>query len=168
METFIDVGVSDHNRGVYSKNDYVLTKDESDEMNNNPQKNEYIPHIMQTPDDNFQTCIQQTCGYIVNHANFQATIIAFITINSITMGIATFDFVTENDILNSIFEGIDRTFLIIFTVELCMQFVYRGFGLINDPWLIFDLVIIALSWMSAGLQVIRSFRILRASRIIMR
>lgn len=168
METFIDTEVTDHNRGGYNNNDYILTKEDSDEMNNNPQKNEHIPHIMRTPDDNFQTCIQQTCGYIVNHANFQSVIIAFITINSITMGIATFDFVTENNILNSIFEGIDKTFLIIFTVELCMQFVYRGFGLFNDAWLIFDFVIIALSWMSAGLQVIRSFRILRASRLIMR
>ena len=166
MDTFLDAGVTNHNQ-TYNNDDYVLTKD--DNNNNQPQKNQqHIQHIMQTPDDNFQTCIRQTCGYIVNHITFQNAIIAFITINSITMGIATFDFVTENAILDSIFEKIDKTFLIIFTIELCMQFVYRGFDLFQDAWLVFDFVIIVLSWMSAGLQVIRSFRILRASRIIMR
>lgn len=41
------------------------------------------------------------------------------------MGIATFDFVTENKSVDQAFETTDKVFLIIFTVELCMQFVFR-------------------------------------------
>ena len=85
------------------------------------------------------------------------------------MGIATFDFISTNQTLYTIFESIDRLFLIIFTIELCMQFVYLGFiQLFHDGWLVFDFVIIILSWMSESMQVVRAFRILRASRIIMR
>jgi len=54
------------------------------------------------------------------------------------------------------------------TVEIMMQFTYHGLHLFKDGWLVFDLMIIILSWFSASMQVIRAFRILRASRLIMR
>ncbi len=91
-----------------------------------------------------------------------------IALNAISMGISTFDFITENPTLNATFEQIDFIFLIIFTVEISVQFIYRGLHLFQDGWLVFDLTIIILSWFSASLQVIRAFRILRASRLIMR
>jgi hypothetical protein len=84
------------------------------------------------------------------------------------MGIATFDFITQNEIHYTIFEIIDRFFLILFSFELSLQFIYLGFHLFTDGWLVFDFVVIVLSWMSESMQVVRAFRILRASRIIMR
>mmetsp|Transcript_8824 Transcript_8824/g.19794 ORF Transcript_8824/g.19794 Transcript_8824/m.19794 type:complete len:355 (+) Transcript_8824:255-1319(+) len=111
---------------------------------------------------------RQICGDIVNHPRVQIFIIGLIIINAIMMGVATFDFVTENPAVDSAFEKTDLVFLIIFTVELVMQLIYHGFALFLDGWLFFDFVIVVLSWSFAGLQIIRAFRIFRALRIITR
>lgn len=108
------------------------------------------------------------CGDIVNHPTVQLIIIFLIVVNAVMMGVATFDFVTENPAVDNAFETTDEVFLIIFTVELCMQFVFRGYTLFKDGWLVFDLIIIVLSWSFASLQIIRAFRIFRALRIITR
>ncbi|EJK61753.1 hypothetical protein THAOC_17701 [Thalassiosira oceanica] len=112
--------------------------------------------------------VREVCGDIVNHPKIQVLIVALISINALMMGIATFDFVTENKSVDQAFETTDKVFLIIFTVELCMQFVFRGFTLFLDGWLVFDLVIVVLSWSLESLQIIRAFRIFRALRIITR
>jgi hypothetical protein len=108
------------------------------------------------------------CGEIVNHHHVQLGIIILIVINAIMMGIATFDFVSENPNVDNAFEKTDLAFLIIFTVELGMQLLYHGWRLFTDGWLVFDFVIVVLSWSFASLQIIRAFRIFRALRIITR
>lgn len=108
------------------------------------------------------------CGKIVNHHNVQLGIIVLIVINAIMMGVATFDFVSENPRVDKAFEKTDLAFLIIFTIELGMQMIYHGWTLIKDGWLVFDFIIIVLSWSFASLQIIRAFRIFRALRIITR
>ncbi|KAL7510993.1 hypothetical protein ACHAXN_007912 [Cyclotella atomus] len=108
------------------------------------------------------------CGEIVNHFKTQMAIIILIIINAIMMGVATFDFVTENPAVESAFEQIDLVFLIIFSVELVMQLIYRGHKLFLDGWLFFDFVIIVISWSFSSLQIIRAFRVFRALRIITR
>jgi hypothetical protein len=108
------------------------------------------------------------CGEIVNHHNVQLGIILLIVINAIMMGIATFDFVSENASVDNVFEKTDLAFLIIFTIELSMQLIYHGWTLFKDGWLVFDFIIVVLSWSFASLQIIRAFRIFRALRIITR
>ena len=49
-----------------------------------------------------------------------------------------------------------------------MQFIYHGFRLFLDGWLVFDFIIILLSWAFASAQIIRAFRIFRALRLITR
>lgn len=117
-----------------------------------------------------------TCGKIVNNEIVQIGMIVLIIINAVVMGIATFDFVTDDEATESLFTNIDRGFLIIYTVELVMQFIYFGWHLIQDPWLVFDLVVVVASWAfdlgggDAGnqFQIIRAFRIFRAFRLITR
>ena len=108
------------------------------------------------------------CGDIVNHPKVTIFIIVLIVVNAIMMGVATFDFVTENPAVDAAFEKTDLVFLIIFTIELGMQFIYRGYTLFTDGWLVFDFLIVVLSWSFASLQIIRAFRIFRALRIITR
>jgi hypothetical protein len=108
------------------------------------------------------------CGRIVNHKRVQLFIVLLIAINALMMGIGTFDFVTENPPVESAFEVVDRIFLIIFTIELGMQFVYLGWRILLDGWLVFDLIIILTSWSFASVQIIRAFRIFRALRLITR
>lgn len=55
------------------------------------------------------------------------------------MGVATFDFVKEDPTNERAFEITDMAFLIVFTIELGLQFIHRGWRLITDGWLVFDL-----------------------------
>jgi hypothetical protein len=108
------------------------------------------------------------CGKAVENPHVQIAIIWLIIINAITMGIGTFDFVTESTNVDRAFQAIDRSFLIAFTIEISMQLIYRGLSLFTDGWLLFDFVIVVISWSLESLQVIRAFRIFRAFRLVTR
>jgi hypothetical protein len=108
------------------------------------------------------------CGMLVNNTNVQLGIVLMISINAIMMGIGTYAFVKKDEKLNNIFESIDLGFLIIFTAELFLQFVYHGWRLLLDGWLVFDTIIILTSWSFSSVQVIRAFRIFRALRLVTR
>jgi hypothetical protein len=108
------------------------------------------------------------CGYLINAPNVQLFMVSLIMINAMMMGIATFDWVRENPNIDDAFEICDTVFLVIFTIELGMQFAFFGFGILLDGWLVFDLIIITLSWSFSSVQIIRAFRIFRAFRLITR
>ena len=112
--------------------------------------------------------LRYRCGAIVNNENVQFFIVILISINAIMMGLATFDFVEENpDVLNA-FETTDKVFLVIFTIELGMQFMFLGWRLLLDGWLVFDLIVVSISWFFEDLQIVRAFRIFRALRLVTR
>lgn len=111
---------------------------------------------------------RQFCGKIVNNERVQLFIVFLIAVNAVMMGIATFDFVTENPSTDSAFELVDLIFLIIFTIELAFQLIYHGAALFLDGWLVFDFIIIVVSWSFSSVQIIRAFRIFRALRLITR
>lgn len=104
-------------------------------------------------------------GLLVSNAAFQKSIIFIIILNSLTMGIETFDFVTENSDMQSCFEVFDQVFLIIFTVEVGFQLLYHGFGLFKHGFLTLDVSIVIMSWI---FQPLRAFRIIRAVRLVWR
>jgi Ion transport protein len=108
------------------------------------------------------------CGTVVNHPRVQLAMVALISLNAVLMGVATFDFVTENQSVAEIFEVVDQTFLIIFTIELGLHLIHLGLKLFLDGWLVFDFTVILLSWSFATMQVIRAFRILRSLRLLTR
>mmetsp|Transcript_18865 Transcript_18865/g.38096 ORF Transcript_18865/g.38096 Transcript_18865/m.38096 type:complete len:343 (+) Transcript_18865:86-1114(+) len=106
---------------------------------------------------------------LLNPQPFANFILGLIFINSIMMGIATFPFVKDDDDLRYKFDLVDQIFLIIFTIESAMQLLYFGLrGFFRDGFRVFDLLIVILSWAMEGTQVIRAFRIFRASRLITR
>ena len=107
-------------------------------------------------------------GRIVNDFRVQIFIILLIVVNAVMIGIGTFDFVSEDPQLDAKFQTVDRAFLIIFTIELVMQFIYRGLSLFTDGWLVFDLIIIVASWAFETVQIIRAFRVFRAFRLVTR
>ena len=69
------------------------------------------------------------CGLVVDATIFQYVILILIVTNSLMMAIGTYTFVTENEEISEQFARADDVFLIIFTVELILQFIYRGFSL---------------------------------------
>ena len=112
--------------------------------------------------------MRQVAGRFVNNKDVQLFIVALIGINGIMMGIGTFDFIRDNEIANAAFEMIDQIFLIIFTMELGLQFLYHGWQVFLDGWLTFDFIIITVSWSFSSVQIVRAFRIFRALRLITR
>jgi len=116
-------------------------------------------------------------------------IILLIAVNALIMGIGTFDFVTEDERLSQTFEKIDEIFLIIFSVEVSLNIFHfirldrlmlkegklvfppeeedeRRERASNKSWLIFDALVVIMSWAFASVSIIRAFRILRALRLI--
>ena len=107
-------------------------------------------------------------GRCVNNKDVQLLIVGLIGINGIMMGIGTFGFIRDNEVANNAFETIDLIFLIIFTLELVLQFLYHGCRLFLDGWLVFDFIIITVSWSFSSVQIVRAFRIFRALRLVTR
>ena len=106
------------------------------------------------------------CGNIVNNPWVQQFIIFLTVVNAVMLGVATYDFVKENPTFNLAFETTDMIILIIFTVELVMHLFFRGHTFIKDGWLVFDFVIVVVSWSAASLQALRIVRVLKlVSRI---
>lgn len=120
------------------------------------------------PKDAFMRRFRLMCGELVEDPRVQLIIIILILLNAIMMGLATFDFVTNDERTNRAFDITDRVFLTLFTIESTLQLIYRGPSLFKDGWLVFDFVIVVISWTLESLQIIRAFRIFRALRLVTR
>ncbi|KAL7542610.1 hypothetical protein ACHAWF_007212 [Thalassiosira exigua] len=107
-------------------------------------------------------------GKVINNEIVQSIILLLIVINAIMMGIGTFSFVKTNPDILAKFELADQIFLILFTIESSMQLFYHGWKLFKDGFLVFDLLIVVLSWAMEEAQVFRAFRIFRTIRLITR
>ncbi len=97
---------------------------------------------------------------------FRTFILAVIVINTIMLGLETWP--AAMAIAGDLIVGIDTLAIIIFTIELILKFIAYRFRFFRDGWNIFDLIIVAAAYVpsSAGLSVLRAFRILRALRLI--
>jgi len=110
----------------------------------------------------------QKVGDFIQNRYFQIFIMILIIINALTMGLATYPLVRFNPHAQYIFDQIDLVFLIIFTIELGLHFIYYGIYLFCDGWLVFDFAIVMSSWFIGTLKIIRSFRIFRSLRLVSR
>ena len=110
--------------------------------------------------------LRHQCGRFLNHQVTQNSVIALIFFNSILMGVETFSFVQDNSRILHTFEALDSICLSLFTVEIGMELIYREWQLFRAPWLVFDLLIVAVSWMSHSFDVGRAFRIMRVLLIV--
>eukprot|EP00546_Thalassionema_frauenfeldii_P020530 CAMPEP_0178903766 /NCGR_PEP_ID=MMETSP0786-20121207/5333_1 /TAXON_ID=186022 /ORGANISM="Thalassionema frauenfeldii, Strain CCMP 1798" /LENGTH=143 /DNA_ID=CAMNT_0020575161 /DNA_START=1 /DNA_END=429 /DNA_ORIENTATION=- len=69
-------------------------------------------------DGNFARRIVMWSGRIMSDSRFKRVMIGLILIDSLILGVGTFDFVTENASVHEVFEILNTVFLAIFTVEL--------------------------------------------------
>jgi voltage-gated sodium channel len=108
----------------------------------------------------------QKLDTFIRSPRFELAIIALIIINAATLGLETSTRVMED--WSSILRGIDRLLLLIFTVELAGRALVFRSRFFHDPWRIFDLIVVGLSWMPAagGLSILRALRILRVLRLV--
>ena len=163
----VEAGVDDKCGAASNSDDTSHNNNQNDNDDNDSLRHESPPSkLRQTMD--FVNQLRYRCGAIVNNENVQFFIVILIAINAVMMGVGTFDFVTENPQVEQAFEITDKVFLILFTIELCMQFIFHGWRLLLDGWLVFDLIVIVMSWSFQQVQIIRAFRIFRALRLITR
>lgn len=120
------------------------------------------------PPNSFVEWNSRWSGRIVKDRRFKRAIIFLIMLNSIIMGIGTFDFVTENPRATALFDTFDTIFLVIFSGEIILQALHYRMAIFKDGWLLFDTTIVLLSWFFASLLVIRAFRIVRTLRLATR
>ena len=105
-------------------------------------------------------------GEIVHDERFDVFILILIAINSALYGVATFPSIKQNADLISDFEKVDLAILIVFTIESSMNIFYEGKRFVRDGWLMFDLVIVIISWAATKVKSLQVFRIFRAFRFL--
>ena len=162
------VGRLDSNNNVTATN--IIPKEDALPSSTLSKDNDDEPH---GPLQNFVNkpwvrSIHETAGKIVQNDKFQFFIVLLILVNAIMMGVATFNFVSESPSVSNAFEQTDRVFLILFTIELFLQFCHHGLRLFTDGWLVFDFCIVFMSWSLDSIQIVRTFRIFRALRMVTR
>lgn len=103
---------------------------------------------------------------IVASPRFEMAVVAIIVLNAITLGLETSKTVMAN--WAPLLTALDRLFLWIFTFELAMRAIVFRSRFFHDPWRVFDLVIVGISWVptAGGLSVLRALRILRVLRLV--
>ncbi|MBY0337054.1 MAG: ion transporter [Acetobacteraceae bacterium] len=102
----------------------------------------------------------------VLHPLFQRVVIGLILFNAVTLGLETSASIVEA--WGGVLYAIDKTLLVLFTIELALRiYAFRG-RFFRDPWGIFDLIVVAIAWMPASgpLSVLRALRVLRVLRLI--
>ena len=123
----------------------------------------YLPKFLHPVND-----ARRFMGKVINNHHVQNIVLLLIVVNAIMMGVATFPAIKYDPEIITKFETADQIFLILFTIESGMQLGYHGWTLFKDGFLVFDLLIVVMSWALEGAQVFRAFRILRAVRLITR
>jgi hypothetical protein len=112
--------------------------------------------------------IRDLCGKWINSKQVQYFMALLIFLNAITLGVLTSKAVMENPPIRLTLEVLDKTFLTLSTIELIMQLVYLGLSFAEYSWLVFDLLIVSISWifMGSATSILRSFRIFRLLSVI--
>ncbi|WP_043839355.1 ion transporter [Muricoccus aerilatus] len=103
---------------------------------------------------------------LVTSAGFQQVVIGLILLNAVTLGLETSAKVMRG--FGPVLEFIDGALLLLFTAELALRiFAFRS-RFFRDPWGIFDLLVVGISWAPSGgdLSVLRSLRVLRVLRLL--
>ena len=94
------------------------------------------------------------------------SITVLILINAVTLGMETDDELSVQ--VGAVLNWIDRTILIIFSIEIALKFYAYRLGFFRSGWNIFDLFIVTIAWMptSGALSVLRTLRVIRVLRLI--
>jgi voltage-gated sodium channel len=103
---------------------------------------------------------------LVDHPAFERTIIALICVNAVTLGLETSEVAMAA--AGPALVALDRAILAVFVAELLLRFYVRRAAFFQDPWRIFDLIVVGVALVpaSGNLSILRAFRILRVLRLV--
>ncbi|MFC3517940.1 ion transporter [Streptomonospora nanhaiensis] len=104
---------------------------------------------------------------IVASGWFQVAIVAAILLNSVTLGLETYE---DGPLAEAgpFFDAAEVVFIAVFTVELLIKGVAQGRAFFRDPWNWFDMVVVGVAVVpaSTGFGVLRMLRILRLVSVL--
>jgi voltage-gated sodium channel len=63
---------------------------------------------------------------------------------------------------------LDHALLVVFTIEIALKLIARGWGFFREPWSVFDFIVVGIALVPASeaFSVLRALRILRALRLV--
>jgi voltage-gated sodium channel len=103
---------------------------------------------------------------LIENPKFDGAVVAIILVNAVTLGLETSSAVAAR-FADWLFL-VDRTVLIIFLVELLARFFVFRRRFFDDPWRVFDFLVVGVSVTPAAgvFTVLRAFRVLRVLRLV--
>ena len=115
---------------------------------------------------NIFTQIHEFCVRVTSSKIFKNTIVLIILINSIVLGLITSDAIYAK--FGKILEFILSTCVAIFTVEILLRIIAKGWRFFLNGWNIFDFVLVSIALMpeTGAAITFRVFRVMRALRMV--
>lgn len=103
---------------------------------------------------------------IVEHPNWERTILTIIVLNAVTLGLETSGTVMAQ--VGPFLLALNYIFLSIFVVEIAARLIAHGMSFWRDPWSVFDFLVVGVALIPAteSLSGLRALRILRVLRLI--
>lgn len=110
--------------------------------------------------------MRQRLRELLSSRQWEATIIALIVVNAITLGLETMPAVMAR--FGDALVLFDRLILAIFVVEIALRIIAHGWRFFRDPWGIFDFSIVAIALIPAtgAFSVLRILRVLRLISVV--
>lgn len=121
---------------------------------------------MNTDHSNPAPAFRERVSVLLESARFERSITALILLNALTLGIETSPQVAAG--FGDLLHGFDQFVLFVFMIELLLRFfVFRG-RFFQDPWRVFDLLVVGIAVVPAGsaFAVLRALRVLRVLRLV--
>jgi len=115
---------------------------------------------------NIFTQIRDFCIRITDSKTFKNTIVLIILINSIVLGLITSETIYAK--FGDLLELILSACVVVFTVEIVLRIIAKGWRFFLNGWNIFDFLLVAIAFMpeSGAAITFRIFRVLRALRMV--
>ncbi len=112
------------------------------------------------------TQIHDFCVRLTSSKIFKNTIVLIILINSIVLGLITSETIYAK--FGEILEFILSTSVVIFTIEIILRIIAKGWKFFLNGWNIFDFLLVAIAFMpeTGAAITFRVFRVLRALRMV--
>lgn len=96
----------------------------------------------------------------------QHTLVAFIIINAVILGMETSPYIMDQ--IGPVLIALDHGILWVFIAEIVLLIAARGLHFFKDPWAVFDFIVVGIALVPAtgSLLVLRALRVLRVLRLI--
>lgn len=102
----------------------------------------------------------------LEHPRFTQILVGLIIINAVVLGLQTSDAAMAK--AGGLLQWLDWIILAVFTVELALKIIAYRLKFFTDPWSLFDLAVVSLSFTppTEELSILRALRVLRVLRLI--